>query len=119
MVSSLSPDSVELELILSSLLLEAHADGAGALVGELGDALDGGGELAGADDGELGVVARHDGLVVGELAGELAAAERAMADAEEERVLVVGEFDLFGFGVGEQRAAPESLARDEHALLRR
>jgi hypothetical protein len=59
------------------------------------------GELAGADDGELGVVARHDGLEVGELAGELAAAEGAMADAEEEGVLVVGEFDLLGVG-GEQ-----------------
>ena len=36
-----------------------------------------------------------------------------MADAEEERVLVVGELDLFGFGVGEQLLQLlERLARE-------
>src|ERR1019366_4543122 len=87
---------------LEFVALQADADGAGTLVGELGDALDGRGELAGADYGEFGVVAGHDCFEVGELAGELAGAQRAMADAEEEGVLVVGELDLFGFGVGEQ-----------------
>ena len=81
--------------------LESEADGAGALVGELGDTLDGRGELAGPHDGKLGVVAWHHRLKVGKLAGELAGAEGAMADAEEERVLVVGEFDLIGIGGGE------------------
>jgi len=36
MVSSLSPDSVELELIFSSLPSKPQPDGAGALVRELG-----------------------------------------------------------------------------------
>ncbi len=68
-LAGLSGVGADLELVV----FKAHADGAGALVGELGHALNGGGELAGADDGELGVVARHDGFEVGELAGELAA----------------------------------------------
>jgi len=84
----------------------------------MGDALDGRGKLAGADDSKLIVVAGHDGFEVGELAGELARAQRAMADAEEEGVLVVGEFDLFGLGVGEQLLQLlEGLAGDEDALL--
>ncbi len=41
-----------------------------------------------------------------------------MADAEEERVLVVGKFDFLGFGVCEQLLQfLECLARNEHALL--
>ena len=52
-----------------------------------------------ADDDELVVVARQHGLVVGELAGELAAGEDAAADAEEERLLVVGKLERLGLGV--------------------
>jgi hypothetical protein len=97
---------------------EAKADGAGALVGKLGDALNGRGELAGADDGKLGVVARHDRLKVGELAGELAGAERAVADTEEECVLVVGKLDGLGLGGVEQLLQfLERFARNQHTLF--
>jgi len=74
---------------------KAHADRSGALIGELSDTLDGGGELTAANNGKLGVVARHDCLEVGELAGELARAEGAMAYAEKESVLVIREVDFF------------------------
>ncbi len=71
-----------------------------------------------ADDDELGVVARQHGLVVGELAGELAAGEHAAADAEEERLLVVGELEGLGLGGAEQRGElAERLARDQGLLL--
>ena len=79
----------ELELVL----LQANLDGARALVGKLRDALDGAHQVFAAHDDELVVVARQNGLVVGELPGELAAGEHAAADAEEERLLVVGELD--------------------------
>ncbi len=118
MVSSLSPDSVELRTDFELVAFEAQADGAGALVGKLRDALDGRGQFTGAHHGELGVVARHHGLKVGELAGELARAQGAMADAEEQRVLVVGKLDLFGIGVRQQLLQLlQGLARNEHALF--
>ena len=60
----------------------------------------------------------QDGLVVGELAGELAAGEHAAADAEEERLLVVGELDGLGVGGVEQASElAERLARDEGLLF--
>ncbi len=93
MVSSDSPASVDWEERLELVLFEADLDGAGALVGELRDALDGTHQVFRADDDELVVVAREDGLVVGELAGELAAGEDAAADAEEEGLVVVGEVE--------------------------
>src|SRR6202008_2918769 len=100
------------------VLLQAELDGAGALVGELGDALNGAGEIFRADDDELVVVARQNGFVVGELAGELARGEDALADAEEELVLIVGELDLLGVGARQQRLQfSERLARDEGLLL--
>ena len=97
----------ELELVL----LEADLDGAGALVGELRYALDGAHEVFAADDDELVVVAGQDGLVVGELAGELAAGEDAAADAEEEGLVVVGELEGLGVGVGEQARELASALR--------
>ena len=118
MVSSLSPDSVELELILSSLpsrriLMAPERSSANwatrwmAAESSLDRTTD-----------ELVVVAGHDGFVVGELAGELAAGEDAVADAEEERVLVVGELDGFGLSGAEERLKlAEGLARDEDALF--
>ncbi len=104
----------ELELVL----LEADLDGAGALVGELGDALDAAHEVFGADDDELVVVARQDGFVVWKLPGELAAGEDAAADLEEEGGVVVGE--LHGFGVGGAEEAgelAEGFAGDEGFLF--
>ena len=103
---------------LQLVLLDAHLDGAGALVGELRDALDGRGEICAAHDYKFVVVARHDGFVVGELAGELAAGEDAMADAEEERRIVLGKLDDFSFGVAEERLQLlQSLAWDERFLF--
>src|SRR5208283_2279867 len=75
-LAGVSGGAGELELVL----FEADLDGTGALVGELGDALDAAHQVLGADDDELVVVAREDGLVVGELAGELARGEHASAD---------------------------------------
>ncbi len=75
-------------------------------------------EVFAADDDELVVVAREDGFVVGELAGELAAGEDAAADAEEEGLLVVGEVEGLGVGVAEQaEELAEGLAGDEGLLL--
>ncbi len=68
----------------------------------MGGELYGAGEVFAADDDELVVVAGQDGLVVGELAVEAAAGEGSMTDAEEECVFVVGKFDGFGVGVGEE-----------------
>ncbi len=107
-MSSDSPASVERGRELELVLLEADLDGAGALVGELGDALDATHQVFAADDDELVVVARQDGLVVGELAGELAAGEHAAADAEEERLVVVGEVE--GLGLGGVQQAESSLS---------
>lgn len=98
---------------LELVLLELEADGVGALVGELGYAADGGAELSGANDGEASVVAGHDRFVVGELAGELARAQGAMTDAEEEPEIVVGEVDVLGLGGGEERLElSEGFARN-------
>jgi len=103
---------------LELVLLETEADGVGAFIGELGDAADGGGELGGADDGEARVIAGHDGFVVGELAGELTARQGAVAYAEEEPEVVVGEFDVFGIGGSEEGLElGESFAGDEDALF--
>ena len=74
MVSSLSPDSVELALILARCLHRRRRMAPERSVGKLGDTLDGRGEFAGTDNGELGVIARHDSFKVGELTGELACA---------------------------------------------
>ena len=60
----------------------------------------------------------EDGLVVGELAGELAAGEDAVADAEEEGGVVVGEVEGFGVGGAEEGVEfGEGLAGDEGLLL--
>ena len=103
---------------LDFVLLHLDADGAAALIGELGYAADASGELGGAHDDEAGVVAGHDGFVVGELAGELAAGERAMADAEEEPEIVVGELYVFSFS-GAQKGLQlgEGFAGDKDALF--
>ena len=70
------------------------------------------------DDDEFVVVARQDGFVVGELAGELARGEDAAADTEEEGLLVVGELDGFDLGgVEEREQLAEGLARDEGFLF--
>src|SRR5579871_1956576 len=78
--------------------LQAQADGAGALIGELGDALDGGVEVVAVESGEFVVVLGKDGFEVGELAGELARGEQARADAEEEGGFVLGKVNAFDFG---------------------
>ena len=84
----------------------------------MSDALDGGGKFAGADDRELGVVAGHDGLEVRELPGELAGAECAVADAEEQSVFVIGEVHFVSVGGREQLLQfLEGLAGDEDTLL--
>jgi len=98
--------------------LELHADRARAFVGKLRHALDRGAQLTGADNGELGVVARHHGFKVRELAGELARAQGTRANAEEERVLVVGKLDGLGVGIVEQLLQLlQGLARNQHALF--
>ena len=108
-LAGLSGVGADLELIS----FETQPDGARALVGELGHALDRRRQLAGSDYGELGVVARHHGFEVRELAGELARAQGAMADAEEERMFVVGELHFFGLGCVEQSLQLlECLARE-------
>ena len=103
---------------LHFVLLETHLDGAGALVGELGDALNGTHEVFAANDGELVVVAWQDRFVIGKLAGELARGEGAVTDTEKEGVVIVGVFKGFVFGVREQGLKlGECLAWDEGLLF--
>lgn len=99
---------------LELILFHADADGSGTLVGELGDTLDGSRELGSANHNELVVVPRHDGFVVRELTAELPAGQRTMADPEEERVLVVSEFQKLLVARRQERLQlAQSFARDQ------
>ena len=113
MVSSDSPESVEEDDSFSSfcssrILMAPERSSANCATRWIAAH-----EVLGADDHELVVVAGQDGLVVGELAGELAASQDASADAEEERLVVVREVD--GLGIGVLLSRPESNSAERLA----
>src|SRR5204862_541200 len=81
---------------LQFAFLELDADGAGALVGELGHAGDGGAEVFAIYGDALAVVLGQDSFVVGELSGELARGQQARADAGGERGFIFGKVDCLG-----------------------
>ncbi len=82
------------------------------------DTLDGAHQVFVAHDHELVVVPRQHGLIVRELARELATGEHAAPDAKEQGLLVIGKVDLFGLGIRQQPVQlGKSLARDQRLLL--
>ena len=102
---------------LQLALFEPEADGAGALVGELGYARDGRAEFVALDEDRLGDVFGQHGFVVGELAGELARGQQARADAEEERGFVFGEVDGLDVGVEQGLEFVHRFLRDQRLHL--
>ncbi len=68
-----------------------HANGSRTFIGELRDAFDGGAQFFALQNHGVRMILRQHALEIREIAGQLAAQQQALADCEEQVVIVAGE----------------------------